>query len=146
MDNQRKFISGIVPPNERSEPAWWFAFQGSKLLIYEGSSSITIPRLQEFEELGLKILRRNYLGRLDSTYCYAVELNEGTSPPPGMAFLGLRKVYGRLDEAVFCIFLVWLRQLSYLLSETTNCSWPDPAIFPLTCTAFLPGLWNRGSH
>jgi NAD+ diphosphatase len=103
MDNKKKFISRIVPPSKRFEPAWWFAFQGSKLLIYEGSPSVTIPRLQEFEELGLKILRRNYLGQLDSTHCYAVELNEGTSPPSGMAFWGLRKVYGHLDEDLFWI-------------------------------------------
>ena len=35
--------------------------------------------------------------------CYAVELPEDVSPPTGMAFEGLRQVYGRLDEDLFWI-------------------------------------------
>lgn len=103
MDEERKFISGIVPPSEREEPAWWFAFQGNKLLVYLESSSISIPYLLDFKELGLTPLSQHYLGRLDKQHCYAVELAEGTAPPTGMSFGGLRQVYGRLDEALFWI-------------------------------------------
>jgi NAD+ diphosphatase len=103
MSGNRKFISGIVPPEERSEPAWWFAFQENKLLVYEEPSGVNLPCLVDFAELGLTTLREHYLGRLDHLHCYAVEVAEGTLPPLGMTFEGLRQVYGRLDEDLFWI-------------------------------------------
>ena len=103
MDVSRKFISGIVPPAERSEPAWWFAFRESKLLVYQAPDSVSIPCLVDFGELGLIVLNQHYLGLLDSRDCYAVELAEGTTLPPGMTLEGLRQIYGRLDEAVFWV-------------------------------------------
>jgi NAD+ diphosphatase len=103
MIENRKFISGIVPPEERSEPAWWFAFQESKLLVYQESSGVNLPCIVDFVELGLKTLREHYLGRFDNRPCYAVEVVEGTTPPAGMTFEGLRQVYGRLDEDLFSI-------------------------------------------
>jgi NAD+ diphosphatase len=103
MEEKRNFVSGIVPPTERSEPAWWFAFQENKLLVYLGPSSVSIPCLVDFAELGLTTLDQHYLGRVNNSHCYAVELSEGTVPPVGMAFEGLRQVYGRLDEDLFWV-------------------------------------------
>jgi NAD+ diphosphatase len=103
MDGERKFISGIVPLSEREEPAWWFAFQGNKLLVHLESSSISIPYLIDFKELGLAPLSQHYLGCLDNRHCYAVELAEETTPPTGMSFESLRQVYGCLDEDLFWI-------------------------------------------
>ena len=97
-----KFVSDVVPPGGRTEPAWWFAFQESKLLVYGGPSA-GIPCLAEFKGLGLKSLSQHYLGRLDGRPCYAVELAEGDSPPEGMSLEGLRTVFGRLDEDLFWI-------------------------------------------
>ena len=103
MEEERKFISGIVPPWDKTELAWWFAFQGPKLLVYQGSDSVSIPCLVDFSELGLTVLSQHYLGHLDDRDCYAVELAEGTTLPPGMALEGLRQIYGRLDEALFWV-------------------------------------------
>ncbi len=103
MIRNGKFISGVVPPAERSGPAWWFAFQENKLLLYEESSGLKLPCLVDFGQLGLTALSEHYLGRLDNRPCYAVEVAEGTNPPTGMTFEGLRQVYGRLDEDLFWI-------------------------------------------
>jgi NAD+ diphosphatase len=103
MIQKRKFISGVIPPTERSEPAWWFAFQENKLLLYEESSGFKLPCLVDFGELGLTALSEHYLGRLDTRPCYAVEVAEETNPPAGTTFEGLRQVYGRLDEDLFWI-------------------------------------------
>jgi len=103
MDNNRKFISNIESPKEQSEPAWWFAFQGNKLLVYQEPSSVRIPFLVDFAELGLRSLHHHYLGHLDHQHCYAVGLDEGIVPPAGMTFESLRQVYGRLDEDLFWI-------------------------------------------
>ena len=103
MSDETKFISGIVPPAERTGPAWWFAFRENKLLVSQGSTSVTIPCLVDFSQLGCTVLSQHYLGHLDHTQCYAVELAEETAPPAGMSFEGLRQVYGRLDEALFWV-------------------------------------------
>ncbi len=103
MTRESKFISSIVPPAERTEPAWWFAFQENKLLVYPGSDSVSIPCLVDFSELGLIASSHHYLGHLDNRDCYAVELADGTTLPPGMALEGLRQIYGRLDEALFWV-------------------------------------------
>jgi NAD+ diphosphatase len=103
MEEEKRFISGIVPPSERREPAYWFAFQKSKLLVYPGSDSVSIPCLVDFSELGLIASSQHYLGHLDGRDCYAVELVEGPTLPPGMTLEGLRQVYGRLDETLFWV-------------------------------------------
>lgn len=103
MDVSGRFISGIVPPAERIGPAWWFAFQEAKLLVYQGSDLVSIPCLVDFSELGLIALSQHYLGHLDGRDCYAVELAEGTALPAGMTLEGLRQVYGRLDEILFWV-------------------------------------------
>jgi NAD+ diphosphatase len=103
MEENKKFISRVIPPAEKSDPAWWFAFQGDRLLVQLKPSQVAIPCLIDFSELRLPILREHYLGRLDGRHCYTVEVAEGIIPPEGTAFEGLRQVYDRLDEDLFWI-------------------------------------------
>ena len=103
IDNSSKFVPGVEPPMERLGPAWWFAFAGDSLLVRPESSLVEIPYLVDLQELGLSMLHRHYLGQLDGHSCYAVDLPENTVLPAGMAFEGLREVYGRLDEDLFWI-------------------------------------------
>lgn len=99
----KEFISGVVPPKRPPGPAWWFAFQGNRLLVRLEESSVSIPYLVDFGELGLTALQKHYLGNLDHCDCYAVELPDGITPPAGMFFEGLRQAYGRLDETLFWV-------------------------------------------
>jgi len=103
MEENDKFISRVVPPKEKLEEAWWFVFQGNKLLVRIESSPVTIPFLVDFAELRLPVLRQHYLGLLNNRDCYTVELADGINPPAGMAFEGLRQVYDRLDEDLFWV-------------------------------------------
>ncbi|MGZ3603768.1 MAG: NAD(+) diphosphatase [Thermodesulfobacteriota bacterium] len=103
MVKEKKFIAAMVPPEERSEPVWWFAFQENKLLVYEEPSGVRLPFLVDFSELGLPSLSNHYLGSFDHRPCHAVEVAEGTIPPAGMIFEGLRQLYGRFDEDLFWI-------------------------------------------
>ncbi|HSR12862.1 MAG TPA: NAD(+) diphosphatase [Thermodesulfobacteriota bacterium] len=95
------FIPEVVPPAAKTEPAWWFAFRQSELLLYEDPSGSRIPRLTDFAELGVPSESEHYLGRIDGAPVYAVGLPEGKPAPQGMAFEGLRKVYGSVDEDLF---------------------------------------------
>ena len=103
MDEKMKFIPGLVPPPERIGLAWWFIFQENKLLVCQKPESLTLPSLMDLNELGLIVIRQHYLGQLDNHPCYTGEVAEGTTPPTGMSFEGLRQVYGRLDEDLFWI-------------------------------------------
>jgi NAD+ diphosphatase len=103
MEESKKFISRVIPPVEKSEPAWWFAFQGNRLLVQLEPPQVTIPCLLDFSELPLPILREHYLGRLGGRHCYTVELAEGIPSPEGMTFEGLRQVYDRMDEDLFWV-------------------------------------------
>ncbi len=100
---KKEFISLIVPPKMKVDPAWWFAIQEDKVLIQQESSAATIPRAVDFVEFGLEVLRQHYLGRLDGCHCYAVEVAEGVTPPHGMMFEGLRQIYGRVHEYFFAL-------------------------------------------
>ena len=86
MEENKKFISRIIPPSEKSEAAWWFAFREDKLLVQPESSQVNIPYRVNFAELRMPVLRQHYLGRLDNRHCYTVELAEGITAPEGMTF------------------------------------------------------------
>jgi NAD+ diphosphatase len=103
MFEKKKFISAMVPPEERAEPVWWFVFEENRLLVYEEPSGASLPLLVDFSESGLTPLSKHYLGSFDNRPCHAVEVAEGTIPPAGMTFEGLRQLYGRLDEDLFWI-------------------------------------------
>jgi NAD+ diphosphatase len=101
MEDKNRFVPAVVPPAQREEAALWFAFLGNQLLVHLDSDSVWLPYLSGFAELGLPHQGQHYLGQLDGRACYAVDLPEGTAAPPGMAYEGLRKIYGRLEEELF---------------------------------------------
>ena len=103
MSQRETFIAGVMPPRQHLKPPLWFAFLDSKLLVYSNASSVTVPCLPDLKQLSLKTKARHYLGELGARACYAVELDEDTLPPPGMAFLGLRGIYGQIGENLFQI-------------------------------------------
>ncbi len=121
----RLFIPGITPPTQQSQPAWWFAFVGNKLLICdrvrvaspsgeatpflrnpertEYRTDNQIPHLINLAEINLTPIRTQFLGTIDSYPCYCAELPKDTVPPEGMIFRGLRELYGILEEDFFAL-------------------------------------------
>ena len=98
------FIPAVVAPAEkRHEQAWWFVFRGQKMLIYKEKLIITIPLSVTLEELGLRPLYERYLGTLKGTRCFAAYLPDDTEPPANMDFLGLRSLFGELNEGFYGI-------------------------------------------
>lgn len=98
----RIFIPGIIPPQEQSEVAWWFAFVGNKLLVTDGTFS-QIPQLISLAEINLKPVRTQFLGTIDSYPTYCAELPKDSVPPFGMAFRGLRELHGSLEDEFFAL-------------------------------------------
>lgn len=99
----RIFVPGIAPPAVQSEPAWWFAFVGNKLLVRQERTGSQIPQLISLEEIGLISVRTQFLGTLDDQPCYSAELPQDAVAPDGMSLRGLRELYGTLDEDVFML-------------------------------------------
>jgi NAD+ diphosphatase len=103
MNQGRQFELGSVPPVYSTGPSRWFVFGGSRLLVRLGPSEAALPGWSDFSDSGLTALSRHYVGALDGQPCYALEVPEGTSPPEGMVFEGLRPLYGRLEEDLFWV-------------------------------------------
>jgi NAD+ diphosphatase len=98
-----EFIVGIEPPADRTENAMWFVFRGREILLKIHKNPGAIPKLLDFGELGLSGVREQYLGTLEGTHCYSVELPEGTQAPKGMKFADLRQAYSEISEGCFAL-------------------------------------------
>lgn len=98
---ERVFVAGIKPPKQRSGPAWWWVFRASNLLVQEIETGADLPFVADVTTLGISPVRQQYLGTLDGVHCFAVEVEKGAEPPPGMTFEGLRVLYGRLPDDLF---------------------------------------------
>ena len=98
-----RFIIGLEPPSDRAGPALWFAFRGRDLLLYKKHNPLAVPKLKDFGEVGLPVVREQYLGDLEGLHCYSVELEEGTEAPGGMEFLDLRRAHELLGEGCFSL-------------------------------------------
>jgi NAD+ diphosphatase len=132
----RTFIPGIAPPAVQSEPAWWFAFVGNKLLVRLEGTVSQIPQLISLAEIGLVPVRTQFLGTLDDRPCYSAELPQDALAnlheviaPDSMSWRGLRELYGTLDEDLFMLsgraiqIVEWDRTHQYCghcASETTQ--------------------------
>jgi len=98
-----EFIVGIEPPVDRTEKALWFIFRGRDILIKTHKNPGVIPRLYDPGELELCGIREQYLGTLDGTHCYSIELPEETQAPEGMKFVDLRQAYSEMGEGCFAL-------------------------------------------
>jgi NAD+ diphosphatase len=104
----RMFTPGTVPPDSQNQPAFWFIFIGSQLLIQpplaeSASPTPQIPVLTSLTEIGLEAVRSQFLGRLDHYPCYVVEVAEEAVIPVGMELVHLRELYGSLEDDLFAL-------------------------------------------
>jgi len=101
---QRIFISQATPSTLQSQqPALWFAFIGNKLLVRPEGTIYQIPDLISLNEIGIKPIRTQFLGTLDTCPCYSAELSEDTVIPSNLKLLGLRDLYGSLADDLFAL-------------------------------------------
>jgi NAD+ diphosphatase len=95
------FEAGVSLADEPGDDAWTFAFCDRRLLVHQDAEgAVRLPVLAELTHLTPPV-RRQYLGTLDGRQLLAMELIEEAEPPPGMAFLGLRRLHPGLAEPFF---------------------------------------------
>ena len=97
------FTALVTPPADRTGPALWFAFQGAQILVLRDEQSASLPRAADLRDLGMRPKRSQYLGVLGEQHCFACELEEGSAPPDGMQWSGLRALFGAVDDSLFAI-------------------------------------------
>ena len=94
---------GLVPPDALPERALWFVFRRSELLVSAEPAAAAVPRAAHPQALGLGASRMHYLGRLASEHCFAAEVAADAPTPEGWSFLGLRALFGVLDDAALAL-------------------------------------------
>ncbi|MBI3937595.1 MAG: NAD(+) diphosphatase [Betaproteobacteria bacterium] len=97
------FIPGVVAPDRREQPAWWFAFQRARVLVDASAETWGLPCCLDLTEHGLTVVRRQYLGSYAGRHCFSAEVDEKSVAPAGWAFLGLRELFGRCDEMLVAL-------------------------------------------
>ena len=95
-----RFEPRLTPPPRLETPARWFVFRDGNVLIATAAGDL-IPRGLRAEEIGAEIERSQYLGTLDGVHCFSAEMKEAATVPTGMELIGLRQLFGRVEDAVF---------------------------------------------
>jgi NAD+ diphosphatase len=95
------FIPGLVPPKEISKDPLWFLFRADRLLVDTRNSTAQLLCTADPGKIGLEPSKSLYLGLYDGHPCYTAVVGDGTEPPEGLSFLGLRVLFGLLEEETF---------------------------------------------
>jgi NAD+ diphosphatase len=94
----------VMPMSTGTGTSWLLGFRGSELLVRMDDAAARLPRREEWAELGLPDEGAAHeVGTLEGGVCLAVELSVDLEPPEGMAFHGLRRLWGALDEEAWRI-------------------------------------------
>ncbi len=96
------FVPLVAAPRSLNEPAYWFVFHGTQLLVSQQDGTARVPFVQSLAEIGMHPVRTQYLGELSGRHCFSAEVLEDRAPE-GFAWLGLRALFGLLGDDVFAI-------------------------------------------
>lgn len=166
----KHFKPAVKPQQEDCSEAYWFVFCQTKILLKEDNNQVSIPLARRAGDLGIKPVRKHYLGVLYGYPCYTVETKEETVAVPGASFQELFASYPYLPEDLFFLagmasqILKWDQEHQYcgrcgaktkaMDSERAKkcpvCGLTNyPELKPVVIVAVLNGrqiLLNRSTH
>jgi NADH pyrophosphatase-like rudimentary NUDIX domain len=87
IDMAELYIPLCVPPEKRDQPALWFAFRRSDILVINGEKLPELPYCMDLSEHGLAAQRAQYLGLYRGRHCYAAAIGESQALPEGWSAL-----------------------------------------------------------
>ena len=80
------FVAGVDSTTAPAGSGWWFGFCGSRLLVtkvaVQSGQGVCVPRVESLEDVGIGVVRSQYLGNLANRPCYAAELAPDLTLPP----------------------------------------------------------------
>ena len=123
-----------LPLPKESEPAYWFAFSGDKLLLELQQDLHLIPYASSLSMLQIDFAKSIYMGRYNGFPCFAADILPGDIPKAPVDFIPLRQVYGLIEEELF-----WLAARGYHLIN-----WDRNSSFCGRCGA--KNLSKEGEH
>lgn len=85
-------------PEKSTALAYWFAFRGNALLVYE-EGPVRVPEAASLEDLDA--YPHKLVGVLRGRECYAVDLDPDYEPPEGTVFRDLRALFATIDGDLF---------------------------------------------
>jgi NAD+ diphosphatase len=97
------FLPLVTPPGALSEPAHWFLFQRSQLLVHREEGHASVPLVADPRQLGLEPVRTQYLGMLGGRHCYSAQCAADIPAPDGYVWSGLRALFGLFDDVMFAL-------------------------------------------
>lgn len=89
----------VTPPPAQDSPALWFAFQRASIMV-QSMDAAALPCCTSLADHGISPLRSHYLGLLGERHCYAAEVDAAHPLPTGWAAVGLRDLFGIVDDTV----------------------------------------------
>jgi NAD+ diphosphatase len=95
------FIALVSPPASVEQPACWFIFQGSQVLVRREEGRAFVPEAIHLHEIGVETLRTQYLGLLGTRHSFSAECAADTAAPAGFVWSGLRALFGQFDDVMF---------------------------------------------
>ncbi len=93
------YIPLFTPPPAQDSPALWFAFQRTSIMV-QNPDAPALPCCATLSDHGIAPVRSHYLGLLGERHCYAAEVDEAHPLPAGWSALGLRDLFGMVDDTV----------------------------------------------
>ena len=97
------FILGCIPPEKEEKTSLHFLFQQRNLLVKRLEKGYTVPDSEDMAYLGYNFTDKLYAGSLDGHSCYTASYPKNSLIPKGMEFLGLRELYGQMDDIILKI-------------------------------------------
>jgi NAD+ diphosphatase len=99
----KNYIPALKAEHEIKGGCFWFIFSLDKLLVENNDHRINIPFANSLEELNIIPVRKQYLGTFKGHPCYSVEVSQNTAEFEGMSLIGLRELYGLVEEDMFLL-------------------------------------------
>ncbi|MFT5196866.1 MAG: NAD+ diphosphatase [Cellvibrionaceae bacterium] len=96
------FNADAKRPDNFDLPAWWFVFNGRKILVLvdpENSRDIKgLPQIKSPAELYLTTVRNNFLGEQVGVGCWVADFEGDTELPAGLKFVNPRFLFGQINN------------------------------------------------
>jgi NAD+ diphosphatase len=94
---QRAYPSAIASLG----PAYWFPFRENELIVQESEQGVALIQTDENGIAVVQPLNTLFVGTIDGIPCMTCEVNAAQPFPQGWRALGLRSLYGLLDDTAF---------------------------------------------
>jgi NAD+ diphosphatase len=93
------FSPDFICPSSETDDDLWFVYHRDNLLVTKGNKGYLVPRRRDLADFKASLIRKQFIGYLDDTPCYAAEISTDRDVSDDFALKGLRELFfGKLDE------------------------------------------------